>query len=179
MQFWSNLIIIWRDVEDYSLLIIQTARQRDAGENVITWKIVAEECDFIFSCPFHVLSDPGWVLTRATPGTSMASLRFLSLSTELWWRLEWKPRSWREYFFCFWSKGTQRPGFYSNPPRPWFFPREPYTKAFLSLSWCFLIWKMEIFMLVHKYIWSTDQRREARLVIEMLRFLTEFKIVLW
>lgn len=55
MQFWSNLIIIWRDVEDYSLLIIQTARQQDAGENLITWKIVAEKCDFIFSCLFHVL----------------------------------------------------------------------------------------------------------------------------
>lgn len=131
MQFWSNLIIIWRDVEDYSLLIIQTARQRDAGENLITWKIVAEECDFIFSCLFHVLvSDPGWVLTRATPGTSMASLRFLSLLTGLWWRLEWRPRSWREYFFCFWSKGTQRPGFYSNPPRPCYYPGNPIPKHF-------------------------------------------------
>lgn len=116
---------------------------------------------------------------RATPGTSMVSLRFRSLSTGPWWRREWRPRSWREYFFCFWSKGTQNPGCYCHPTRPWTFPREPYITAFQSLGQCFLIWKVEISMLVPPIQQTTDWNREARLVTEMLIFLTEFKLVLW
>lgn len=117
----TNMGRCWRLVpNDYPNC--QRARYRGEFNNLR--KGLQKSVVVVFIRLFHVfVSNPGWVLTRATHGTSMASLRFLSLSTGLWWRQEWRPKSWRKYCFCCGQKELR--DWVLLPERPGIFPGSP------------------------------------------------------